>query len=131
MATDERRSSKAALRKNMPERWHRELRAITRRIAESFNPKRIILFGSSARSMIGPHSDLDLLIVKNSRLPFHRRAAAAYKALRGIKRSLPVEILVYTERELEARRALGDHFLLEALRQGKVLYDRRPGSPAR
>jgi predicted nucleotidyltransferase len=102
------------------------MRTVVRRLAEGFSPERIILFGSSVRGTIGPHSDLDLLIVKNSRLPFHRRAAAAYRTLRGVRRRVPVEILVYTEGELEHRRALGDHFVLDALGEGEVVYERKP-----
>ena len=38
---------------------------IIRRVVEVAAPERIILFGSAARGEIGPHSDVDLLIVKD------------------------------------------------------------------
>lgn len=37
---------------------------IVRRIVEVAQPERIILFGSAARGTMGPHSDVDLLVVK-------------------------------------------------------------------
>ena len=37
---------------------------VVRRIVEVAQPEKIILFGSAASGWMGPHSDLDLLIVK-------------------------------------------------------------------
>jgi predicted nucleotidyltransferase len=36
---------------------------LVRRIVESVHPLQIILFGSAARGDMGPHSDLDVLVV--------------------------------------------------------------------
>ena len=117
--------------KRMPAPWRREIKLLVGRIARGFRPKRIIVFGSAARGVVGPHSDVDLLIVKNTRLAFYSRAAAAYRTLRGMKRSLPVDIFVYTERELDDRQALGDYFVVQALSEGKVVYEQRAAGRAR
>ena len=37
---------------------------IVRRVVEVARPERIVLFGSAARGEMGPHSDVDLLVVK-------------------------------------------------------------------
>jgi predicted nucleotidyltransferase len=39
------------------------LNELVRRIVESVHPLQITLFGSAARGEMGPHSDLDLLVV--------------------------------------------------------------------
>jgi len=47
---------------------------VIRRIVEIAQPEKIILFGSAARGEMGPHSDVDLLVVKSG---VHRRKLAA------------------------------------------------------
>ena len=37
---------------------------VIRRVVEVAQPEKIILFGSAARGRMGPHSDLDLLVVR-------------------------------------------------------------------
>jgi uncharacterized protein len=39
------------------------LQELVRRVVDSVHPRRIILFGSAARSEMGPNSDLDALVV--------------------------------------------------------------------
>lgn len=50
------------------------LPAIVARVAERFDPERIVLFGSLARGDAGLDSDIDLLVV--FRAPMERRATA-------------------------------------------------------
>ena len=40
------------------------LQNIIQRIVEVAHPDRIIMFGSAARGEMGPHSDIDLLVIK-------------------------------------------------------------------
>jgi predicted nucleotidyltransferase len=40
------------------------LQDIVQRIVDVAQPERIILFGSAARGEMGPHSDVDVLVVK-------------------------------------------------------------------
>ena len=44
------------------------LEKIIQRIVEVAQPEKIILFGSAARGAMGPHSDVDLLVVKSEEL---------------------------------------------------------------
>ena len=37
---------------------------VLRRVVQVAQPEKIILFGSAARGRMGPHSDLDLLVVR-------------------------------------------------------------------
>ncbi len=50
------------------------LDVLVRRVVASVHPERIVLFGSAARGEMGPHSDVDLLIVMPDGV--HRRATA-------------------------------------------------------
>lgn len=50
------------------------LTELVRRIVQTVQPKRIILFGSAARGQMGPHSDLDLLVIMPDGT--HRRQTA-------------------------------------------------------
>ncbi len=98
------------------------LEEMVRRIVEAVHPDKIILFGSHARGDAGPDSDLDLLLVAPSSEPRLRRAAPAYRALRG----LPVakDIVWWTEEEIADWRGAPAHFINRALREGRVIYER-------
>ena len=93
------------------------------RIREAMDPERIILFGSRARGTPRADSDYDLLVVKESSLPRYRRAAPLYTKLSD----LPVEvnILVYTPSEVAEWSAVRQAFVTSAIREGKVLYERK------
>ena len=43
------------------------LQEIIRRVVETAQPEKIIMFGSAARGEMGPNSDVDLLVVKRGR----------------------------------------------------------------
>ena len=45
---------------------HQTLDDIIQRIVAVAQPDKIILFGSAARGEMGPHSDVDLLVVKDT-----------------------------------------------------------------
>ncbi len=49
-----------------------------------------------------------------------------YRLVYSPDRYLAFEPLVYTPQELAERIALGDPFIEEILREGKVLYEREP-----
>lgn len=96
---------------------------IVRRLVEAVDPDRIILFGSRARGDPRPDSDVDLLIVKDSPEPPGRRDVRAYRALMGI--GVPKDVLWYTRQEVEEWAGVRNHVVSRALREGKVLYERR------
>lgn len=76
------------------------LAEIVQRLVRAVDPDRIILFGSRARGDAAADSDLDLLLVKASDAPPHRRPIPAYRALSGMR--IPLDILWYTPEEIEA-----------------------------
>lgn len=101
----------------------RAIRAVARRIAERFQPKKVILFGSYAYGKPGPESDVDLLVVMRTSLRSRQQRLEISRALSP--RPFPLDILVRTPEELEERIAQGDAFLREIVTRGKVLYERR------
>ncbi len=99
------------------------LAEIVRRLVEAVDPDRIVLFGSRARGDSRPDSDLDLLIVKDSAEPRHRRVVPAYRALRGL--GIPKDIVWYTPQELADWAGVVNHLVRRALNEGRVLYEKR------
>lgn len=92
---------------------------IVGRIVEVAQPEKIILFGSAARGEMGPHSDLDLLIVKDGE---HRRQLAGriYDNLRGV--GVAVDVVVVTPGDIERYRDSHALVIKPALREGRVIY---------
>ena len=97
-----------------------DVEEIVRRIVEVAQPERIILFGSAARGEMGPHSDLDLLIIKagGDSLDLMRRI---YGNLFGA--GAAVDAIVVSPEDVE--RYGDSHALVikPALREGKVVYE--------
>ena len=93
---------------------------IVRRIVEVAQPEKIILFGSAARGEMGPHSDLDFLIIKSGadHWGLSRRIR---RALWGVKAA--VDLVIATPEDIE--RYKDSHALVykPALREGTVMYD--------
>ena len=98
------------------------IRAITRRIVEACDPEKIILFGSYASGKPTMDSDIDLLVIMQSR----KRPADRARAISALflHRHFGMDILVRTPGELEKRLRMGDYFLREITEKGKMLYER-------
>jgi predicted nucleotidyltransferase len=94
---------------------------ITRRIKKIAHPRKIILFGSHARGNAKSRSDIDILVVSDNSRPRHQRSAPIYGALSDI--ILPMDIVVYTPKEIEEWSNVPEAFISTAVREGKVLYE--------
>ena len=103
-----------------------EVRAIIQKMVEKivsdYAPQKVILYGSYAYGTPHRDSDVDLLIIKDTPERFLDRWITVHRLLTGMHRSLPLEPLVLTPREIEGRLAVGDQFIVEILKKGKVLY---------
>ncbi len=93
---------------------------IIRRIVEVAKPKRIILFGSAARDEMGPHSDVDLLVVVSEGVHRRKTAQEIYRRLAGL--GVPKDVVVVTESDVERYGDEPSLVLYPALREGKELY---------
>jgi len=97
------------------------LEQIVARIVEQAQPERVILFGSRAREDARSNSDFDILVIKESDEPRHRRAVGLYEALANLPAE--VDVLVYTPQEVWEWSAVPQAFVTTAVREGRVLYE--------
>ena len=102
----------------------RYLATITRALAASFAPERIVLFGSFARGDQNRASDVDLVVIAESALAFCDRIGRALAACYEASTRMPVEALVYTSEEWRRMIAAGSSFAQLVEREGRVLYER-------
>jgi len=98
-----------------------ELRRIVGILIERYQPEKIILFGSLASGRIHEWSDIDLLIIKKTKTKrLYRRA----QALRGIKRNVPIDVIILTPSEVKFLSQEGSLLIKDILEKGSVLYER-------
>jgi predicted nucleotidyltransferase len=105
------------------------LNAVRAALIRDLAPERIVLFGSFARGDQNRASDLDLVVIAPTPLPFCERIGRALESAYGAWRGLPVEVLVYTPEEWRRMSAAGSSFAALVEREGRVLYDRESQSP--
>ena len=113
----------AGYKPHLPELGADLLREIVRRIVAAGRPQKIVLFGSRARGDHRPDSDIDLLVVRESDQPRHKRSVPLYAALGELPLEVNTEIIVYTPQEVEEWRGASMAFVTTALREGKVIYE--------
>ncbi len=102
------------------------LASLAERIIHLANPHRVILFGSQARGTLNESSDIDLLIIgdRSSGESWSRRREIG-RIRRGLPVSAtPIDILFFTPDEIEKWRHTTNHVVSEALREGRILYER-------
>jgi predicted nucleotidyltransferase len=85
-------------------------------------PLRVLLFGSVARGIDGPDSDIDLLVVLPG-VERSRRHELTVTLARAITEPVPVDLLVTDPAEIGERGDLPG-ILRVALREGRVVYER-------
>lgn len=99
------------------------IQTMVQKLITEYAPQKMILFGSHAYGSPGPDSDIDLLIVKETSERFIDRWVTVQRILTGLHPSIPVETLVLTPQEINARLAVGDQFIEEIMEKGEILYD--------
>ncbi len=106
------------------------IRRFARRIAERFQPDKIILFGSYAYGKPHNESDVDLLVIMRTKNAIDQsiRISLAFERL------FSFDLIVRTPWQIERGLKDDDWFLREIIEKGKVLYeapDRQVGSQSR
>lgn len=88
-----------------------------------YKPQKIILFGSCAWGKVTKDSDIDMLIVKDTKKKYGERWLEIGRLVRHLGISFPFEPFVLTPAEFkkQLRRNL---FLQEIARRGSVLYEK-------
>ena len=102
-----------------------DLEKIVSAVLAVCEPKAVILFGSYARGDTHGHSDLDLLVVRQTEF---KRGESRRRELGRIYRSvsqvcgIPKDILLLTNSEFLAWRNTTNHMAAVAWKEGRVLY---------
>lgn len=96
------------------------IKKIAKQIEKKWHPQKIILFGSYAYGKPTKNSDVDLLIILNTK---RRNIHQAFKISRSISHPFPLDILVIKPKEVLKRLKGGDLVLREMIDKGKTLYE--------
>jgi predicted nucleotidyltransferase len=97
-----------------------QIEAFGRRVGEEFGAERVILFGSYAQGTPTGDSDVDLLVIG----PFSGRSAdRSVEIQMRLRPAFPVDLLVRTSEKVRERIAMGDTFMEEIVREGRILYE--------
>lgn len=111
--------------KNQETKMKNDMDEIIRRIVDVARPEQLILFGSAARGMTNPHSDLDFLVVKAGRYNSRKVAEAIYMRMRGIVQA--IDLVVVTPKQVEDYRNSPFSVVYPAMREGRVVYEKKSG----
>ena len=98
-----------------------QIDAVANVLVERFDPQKIILFGSYANGTATDQSGIDLLVIRDTELPRHRRLVKLGKKLAEVLVH-PIDILVYTPQEIEEQSDFDLAFATKIIKEGKVLY---------
>lgn len=101
----------------------KEISKIKTKVVQKYQPEKIILFGSYVWGKFTSDSDVDFFIIKNTKKRKLDRMYEVDKLLHS--RKIPVDILVYTPKEVKERLELGDYFVEDVIKKGKVIYERK------
>ncbi len=95
---------------------------ILEKLLADYAPEKVILYGSYAYGKPDRDSDIDLLIIKETTERFFDRMFTVRRILTDPGRSVPVEPIVLTPKEVSRRLVIGDQFIAEIMEKGNILY---------
>lgn len=110
-------------RQNSPARkklLNRELARYIRLLREYGAPEKMILFGSLADGEVHEWSDIDLIVIERTALPFFQRLRRVRKLL---KPKVGIDIMVYTPEEFDQLCSDRAFFREEILAKGEIIYE--------
>lgn len=91
------------------------------KVIRDYGSDRAIVFGSRARGTRDEASDIDLVLVKETKLQFlDRLREFALLLPPGLPR---VDAFIYTPKEFEVMKEWENPLIERALREGKVIYE--------
>jgi uncharacterized protein len=97
-----------------------QIRAFSEQVVTKFQPERIILFGSYAYGQPNEDSDVDLLVI----LPFEELPVQKAISIRQqVKSPFPLDLMARTPEQIQQRLEMGDFFIQDIIKRGKVLYE--------
>ena len=98
------------------------IQALVKTLVEEYEPEKIFLFGSYAYGQPDMGSDLDLLLVKDSREEPAERKGRVGRIVAPLRRQIGVDVFVLTPAELEVELRNGNQFYQEVVSRGVLLY---------
>ncbi len=113
--------SRSLLSANRRRALERELNRWLPLLIEHLKPEQILLFGSLANKRLNEWSDVDLVVIHQTKLPFFERTKQALKLIRP---KVGVDLLIYTPEEFSLLSRERRFFRDEIMAKGTVLYAR-------
>lgn len=98
-----------------------EMSRCVRLLTEHSSPEKVILFGTLAKGSVHEWSDIDLVIVERTQLPFFQRIKKVRKLLQP---KVGMDIMVYTPEEFDQLCADRPFFREEIIGKGEIVYER-------
>ncbi len=99
-----------------------EIKIMAGKIADNFQPERIILFGSTASGRATGESDIDLCVIKNG---IKDKPGEIVKIRKILGNSpWPIDMLIFNSEEFARRRDIFGTVQYEIDKNGRVLYER-------
>jgi len=102
--------------------YKNKIKPLVSKIVDKYNPDKIYLFGSYAWGNPTIDSDVDLFIVKNTTESQRGRSRKLRNLLFGS--GVPFDLFIYTPGEIKKRIDMGDFFINDIIKKGKILYER-------
>ncbi|MDI6784264.1 MAG: nucleotidyltransferase domain-containing protein [bacterium] len=100
--------------------YNHEIELFVEKTVKCYFPNRIILFGSAAKGKFREGSDIDLIVIKETRKPFWSRLKEISKFC---SHKVGMDVLVYTPKEFEYLTKSRLFFKEEVLKKGKIVYE--------
>jgi len=99
-----------------------ELGRIVTVIESEYDPEKIVLFGSLVSETVHEWSDIDLLVIKKTdKRPIERTMELTHL----IRPRVGIDLFIYTPEEIDLLLKERYPFLLNILRTGKTVYEKR------
>jgi uncharacterized protein len=97
-----------------------QIEEFAQKLIHEFQPTKVVLFGSYAKGVVTPDSDVDLLVI----LPFEGTPVFKSVEMRlKLRPKFPLDLIVRTPEKVKERLEMEDTFMEEVLEEGKVLYE--------
>lgn len=98
----------------------KQIEELSQKLVQEFRPLKVVLFGSYAKGIVTPDSDVDLLVI----LPFGGKSVSKSVEMRlKLRPKFPVDLIVRTPEKVRERLEMDDAFMQEVMEEGKILYE--------
>jgi predicted nucleotidyltransferase len=98
----------------------KEIKDIKNILVKNYKPEKIIIFGSYANGKENINSDIDILIVKNTKKSFYKRSAEVRNLLKDF--NFPLDIIIYTPEEIDKWINIKQSFISKIFNSGELIY---------